>query len=441
MAVADGQPPQESSLSPHASNDAAAAAAAREREAAVTLQRFARRFVARKRFSRLRAVALRLQRWRRQRVARRALGRHGGADSGGSKAAFAQGGGRSRKALAVTVARNVLVAAVWFACSAALSIFNRGLVGSHRGAFPAPLLMTALQFLYQYLLAAGVLRLTACAGQRPHRELGWEEFLSGVAPTGVCTGMDIGASNLALVYITVSFYTMCKSSSPAFLLLFAFLARVEKPNWALAGIIATICLGVVLTVAGETQFHLGAMRCCARAPPRCVRAAQAMRSRRGMARARCARADLVHAPAKSPSRRLRAGHECERDERRAMGAHAEDGGEAGPGYHDASGFAGDAHASDGGHGPRCEHRDRATLVGFRGQLVHFEHEQLRGDTAARWCGSRARFHHDLGRVQAGMRHVGGDRHRRGRVQRGACGRAAQRAQARWHGLAESPSAS
>ena len=48
-----------------------------------------------------------------------------------------------------------------------------------------------------------------------------------VVPNGISTGLDISFSNKALVYITTSFYTMVKSTSPMFLLLFAFIFRLE----------------------------------------------------------------------------------------------------------------------------------------------------------------------------------------------------------------------
>jgi solute carrier family 35 protein C2 len=50
---------------------------------------------------------------------------------------------------------------------------------------------------------------------------------------------------------------MCKSSSLAFVLIFAFLFRLESPTWKLVGIIATMTLGVVMMVAGEVEFKLG----------------------------------------------------------------------------------------------------------------------------------------------------------------------------------------
>jgi len=50
---------------------------------------------------------------------------------------------------------------------------------------------------------------------------------------------------------------MCKSSSLAFVLIFAFLFRLEVPTWRLVAIIATMTVGVVMMVAGEVKFELG----------------------------------------------------------------------------------------------------------------------------------------------------------------------------------------
>ena len=49
---------------------------------------------------------------------------------------------------------------------------------------------------------------------------------------------------------------MCKSSSLAFVLCFAFLFRLESPSIKLILIIATMTLGVIMMVAGEVDFKL-----------------------------------------------------------------------------------------------------------------------------------------------------------------------------------------
>ena len=50
---------------------------------------------------------------------------------------------------------------------------------------------------------------------------------------------------------------MCKSSSLVFVLLFAFLLRLERFSWLLIGVIFFICSGVLHMVATETHFVLG----------------------------------------------------------------------------------------------------------------------------------------------------------------------------------------
>jgi len=49
---------------------------------------------------------------------------------------------------------------------------------------------------------------------------------------------------------------MCKSSALAFVLLFAFVFRLETPTWKLVAIIATMTVGVIMMVAGEVTFEL-----------------------------------------------------------------------------------------------------------------------------------------------------------------------------------------
>ena len=49
-----------------------------------------------------------------------------------------------------------------------------------------------------------------------------------VVPNGTATGLDIGLSNFSLSLITLSFYTMCKSTTPVFLLAFCFLWGIER---------------------------------------------------------------------------------------------------------------------------------------------------------------------------------------------------------------------
>lgn len=66
---------------------------------------------------------------------------------------------------------------------------------------------------------------TCCGGYFPIMRFGCAH---AVVPNGVSTGLDIGLSNYSLMLITLSFYTMCKSTTPVFLLTFAFIWGIEK---------------------------------------------------------------------------------------------------------------------------------------------------------------------------------------------------------------------
>ncbi|KAF6260068.1 triose-phosphate transporter family-domain-containing protein [Scenedesmus sp. NREL 46B-D3] len=136
-------------------------------------------------------------------------------------------------------------------------MFNKKLVGKKHGifgngGFPAPLLLTGVQFFFQHCLA----RLVFATGlvKRTGSPFTWQEWCKLVLPNGAVTGLDIGFSNASLVHITMSFYTMCKSTTPIFLLGFAFIWRLETPSWGLAGVVAVIVSGLLLLVQGEAEF-------------------------------------------------------------------------------------------------------------------------------------------------------------------------------------------
>lgn len=161
--------------------------------------------------------------------------------------------------------------------------------------FKFPLFTTSLHMMIQFGLASLVLYfIPSLRPQNRHMsDLGRSRheteppqplmtkmfYLTRIAPCGAATGLDIGLGNTSLLFITLTFYSgyppdtrfppwplssvadrlsaMCKSSSLAFVLLFAFLFRLEVPTWKLVAIIATMTLGVIMMVAGEVEFKLG----------------------------------------------------------------------------------------------------------------------------------------------------------------------------------------
>ncbi|KAK4056941.1 hypothetical protein OIO90_001841 [Microbotryomycetes sp. JL221] len=152
---------------------------------------------------------------------------------------------------------NCLFIAAWYTFSTCISVYNKWMFSSDHYDFPYPLFVTSCHMLVQWSLAG--LTLTIFKNLRPTTRPHAGDYAKNVAPCGVATGLDIGLSNLSLRSITLSFYTMCKSSSLAFVLLFAFLFRLEVPTWRLVGIIFVITSGVILMVSTETQFDFAGM--------------------------------------------------------------------------------------------------------------------------------------------------------------------------------------
>jgi len=150
---------------------------------------------------------------------------------------------------------NAALIACWFLFATVLSVYNKWMFSPDRFGFPSPLFVTTLHMAVQFLLAT-LLRTFWPLLFRPQHSPNRADYLRRAVPTGVATSLDIGLSNLSLKLITLSFYTMCKSSSLIFVLFFAFLFRLEVFSLRLVGVMSLIFIGVILMVATETHFEL-----------------------------------------------------------------------------------------------------------------------------------------------------------------------------------------
>ncbi|KAI0428100.1 triose-phosphate transporter family-domain-containing protein [Xylaria sp. FL1042] len=172
------------------------------------------------------------------------------------------------------LATNAVLIGLWYMFSLSISLYNKWMFDSGQLNFPFPLFTTSMHMLVQFSLASLVLYFipslrpnnpshSSDLGRsrhesEPERPLMTKLFyFTRIGPCGAATGLDIGLGNTSLKFITLTFYTMCKSSALAFVLLFAFLFRLETPTWRLVAIIATMTAGVIMMVAGEVEFHLG----------------------------------------------------------------------------------------------------------------------------------------------------------------------------------------
>ncbi|KAF2195761.1 TPT-domain-containing protein [Zopfia rhizophila CBS 207.26] len=176
---------------------------------------------------------------------------------------------------------NALLIGLWYLFSISISVYNKWMFNQDKGdgqtenIFPFPLFTTCLHMIVQFSLASLVLFLIPSfrprhdsinphdAGRAPSRQEPLDPkkplmtrwfYLTRIGPCGAATGMDIGLGNTSLKFISLTFFTMCKSSALGFVLVFAFLFRLEQPSWRLVFIILIMTVGVIMMVAGEAAF-------------------------------------------------------------------------------------------------------------------------------------------------------------------------------------------
>eukprot|EP01135_Chromosphaera_perkinsii_P001396 Nk52_evm13s166 gene=Nk52_evmTU13s166 len=142
----------------------------------------------------------------------------------------------------------------WYTLSIGLTFYNKWLF--HTYDLSLPLTITTVHMFTTYFVSVLARSVLFMWTGIPRVKIPWGPFLKQCVPCGVASCLDIACSNMSLMFITVSLYTMVKGSSIVFLLLFAFILRVEKPKFVLFGIVVLISSGVVLATYGDTSFCL-----------------------------------------------------------------------------------------------------------------------------------------------------------------------------------------
>lgn len=215
--------------------------------------------------------------------------------SGISGTSGASGGGGSigtteEKLVKPTLIKNIILNAVliglWYTFSISISVYNKWMFSGDNLDFQFPLFTTSLHMLVQFSLASLVLyfmpqfRPWNSPAIDPHESsysrVSTNEdedtiadsvkksdqplmsrwfYLTRIGPCGTATAMDIGLGNFSLRFISLTFFTMCKSSVLGFVLLFAFIFKLEHPTWRLILVIFVMTIGVIMMVAGETEFN------------------------------------------------------------------------------------------------------------------------------------------------------------------------------------------
>ncbi|XP_017288970.1 solute carrier family 35 member C2 [Kryptolebias marmoratus] len=141
---------------------------------------------------------------------------------------------------------------LYYVFSIGITFYNKWLMKG----FHYPLFMTLVHLAVNFCLSALTRWAMQCWTGKPRIILKWTDYLHKLAPTALATVLDIGLSNWSFLFITISLYTMTKSSAVLFILFFSLVFKLEEPNPFLILVVLLISSGLFMFTFESTQFNL-----------------------------------------------------------------------------------------------------------------------------------------------------------------------------------------
>lgn len=86
--------------------------------------------------------------------------------------------------------------------------------------------------------------------------LGWNLMIGRVGMVAIVASLDIALSQWSFEYIDVALYTITKSTSIVFILMWAILLKLEQKHWSLIVIVLMISTGLAMFTYKSTDFVL-----------------------------------------------------------------------------------------------------------------------------------------------------------------------------------------
>lgn len=155
-----------------------------------------------------------------------------------------------KKSFANTIIVTLILILCYFTLSIGLTFYQRLLLQE----FKFPLSVVVYHLCIKLVMSAVVRSILKCATKKNRIVLDWRTSIRKILPTGLASGIDIGFSNWGLELVQISLYTMTKSTTIVFILIFAILLKLEKKSWSLAAIVVMISGGLFLFTYKSTHF-------------------------------------------------------------------------------------------------------------------------------------------------------------------------------------------
>lgn len=131
---------------------------------------------------------------------------------------------------------------LWYALSICFVLFNKWFLVHWSGGFSYPALYTGCHMIYKLIFS----RLFFCSSDMVIDTFSWPIYFDYVFPIGISTALDILCSNTSLKYISVTLYTIIKSSSIVWTFMWALVFRIERFKLKTFLSVCLICIGISL---------------------------------------------------------------------------------------------------------------------------------------------------------------------------------------------------
>ena len=144
----------------------------------------------------------------------------------------------------------------WYAISVSLTLFNKWFYSYWRGGFDLPVTSTACHMVVKALIAQWLVSSRLSPYREEPYSISAQDAWITMAPIGLATAGDVVLSNVSFLYITVTLYTIIKSASLIWILVWGILLKLEVCSARLCITCTSISLGLCLASYGETRLSL-----------------------------------------------------------------------------------------------------------------------------------------------------------------------------------------
>lgn len=156
------------------------------------------------------------------------------------------------KRMLILALKTISMILLYYLFSISLTFYNKKLMTASK----LGLSITMVHLVTKFALSFIIRLIYRCYTGTSRVTIACSENFRKICPPGIASSLDIGFSNWGLEYVTVSLYTMTKSTVIIFILIFSIVFSLEKPRKSIVVVVILIAVGLFLFTFELTQFSL-----------------------------------------------------------------------------------------------------------------------------------------------------------------------------------------